>query len=255
VGTILTETHPWVIATAMAVAMFVGWWIGWRRGRSQAREKREPAASKFGDACMAVLGLLLAFTFATAMSKHDQRRQMVLADSNSIGDFYTCASLLKDPPRAELQSVIREYAEHRLALAQQPVPPAQLQVQLDEVQKMHARMQTLVGAAVDGGTPVTVPLVNTLNQLTSNHAAHLHAYRDRLPPSIVALLALSAVIAMVLMGTQQGESQEQHFGAMIGFILLASMVMGVTLDLNQPERGWISVSQEPLQRVLSGMGK
>jgi hypothetical protein len=33
------------------------------------------------------------------------------------------------------------------------------------------------------------------------------------------------------------------------------MVVWVTLDLNQPERGFIRVSQEPLQRLLSGMGK
>jgi hypothetical protein len=31
------------------------------------------------------------------------------------------------------------------------------------------------------------------------------------------------------------------------------MVVWVTLDLNQPHRGWITVSQKPMQRLLSGM--
>jgi len=58
--------------------------------------RAKAAVSKFLDASLAVLGLLLAFTFSTALVKHDQRRLMVVADSNAIGDFYTCASLLKE---------------------------------------------------------------------------------------------------------------------------------------------------------------
>ena len=44
---------------------------------------------------------------------------------------------------------------------------------------MHNRMQALVGEAVDGQTPVVVPLVNTLNGVTSSHAARLAALLDR----------------------------------------------------------------------------
>ncbi len=76
----------------------------------------ETAPSKFDDASLALLGLLLAFTFGVSISKHDQRRLAVVADSNAIGDFYTCASLIKEPTRTKLQTVIREYAELRLSL-------------------------------------------------------------------------------------------------------------------------------------------
>ena len=40
-----------------------------------------------------------------------------------------------------------------------------------------------------------------------------------------------------------------------GFVVLVGLVVWVTLDLNQPHRGVITVSQEPLQRLLEGMGK
>jgi len=35
-----------------------------------------------------------------ALQKYDQRRLMLIADSNSIGDFYTCASLLPEPTKS-----------------------------------------------------------------------------------------------------------------------------------------------------------
>lgn len=60
---------------------------------------------------------------------------------------------------------------------------------------------------------------------------------------------------MALMGKHQGLSGQREPMAAVGFVLLISMVVWVTLDLNQPHRGVITVSQEPMQRLLSGMGK
>ena len=180
---------------------------------------------------------------------------MVVTESNAIGDFYTSASLVKEPVRGKLRAVIRGYVEHRLALGKEPLDEASLEKRLDEIQEMHNQMQALVGEAVDGGTPVAVPLVNTLNEVTSSHAARLAAYRDRVPASVVVLLFLAAVVSLVLMGSQQGASGERRLGGMIAFVALVSVAVWVTLDLNQPQRGWITVSQEPLQRLLAGMDK
>jgi hypothetical protein len=41
----------------------------------------------------------------------------------------------------------------------------------------------------------------------------------------------------------------------VRFILLVSFVIFVTLDLNQPDRGLITVNQEPMQRLLSTMSE
>jgi len=244
-----------MIAAVLAAAMVAGWAAGWWRGRRRPEAAKEAPVSKFNDASMAILGLLLAFTFSMSLSKHDQRRLMVVTDSNSIGDFYTCASLVQEPVRQKLQDVIRTYVEHRLALAKERIDEPQSQKILAQLQQLQNRMQALVSEAIADGTPVVVPLVNTLNEVTSSHAARLAAVRDRLPPSIVMLLFLSAIISMVLMGAQQGASREYHFGATLGFVALVSLVVYVTLDLNQPQRGLITVSQEPMQRLLAGMGE
>jgi hypothetical protein len=106
---------------------------------------------------------------------------------------------------------------------------------------------------VNTGTPITIPLVNTFNELTSSHASRMAALRDRLAPSIVLLLFLAAILSLVLVGRQQEALGERGHLGTIGFIVLVSMVVWVTLDLNQPHRGWITVSQEPMQRLLSGM--
>ncbi len=246
---LLSDIDSWVLAAGLGVLMMLGWWGGWWIGRRHKETETAAPGIKFNDASIALLGLLLGFTFSMSLARHDQRRLMVVTDANSIGDFYTCASLLKDPVRGQLQQVVRDYTEHRLAVANSRLD----QVELDEMQEMQNRMQALVKAAVDDGTPVTVPLVNTLNEVTSAGISRLASFRDRLPVSIVALLFLTSVVSMVLMGRHQGASSDRHRAGTIGFIVLVCMTVWVTLDLNQPQKGMIRVSQEPMQRVLAGM--
>ena len=120
---------------------------------------------------------------------------------------------------------------------------------------MHGRMTEIVAAAVAEGTPIAVSLANTLNEVTSSHAARLAAYRERLPWSILLLLFVASVVPAFLMGLQQGISQNPHLSGTISFVLLVTMVIYVTLDLNQPGRGLIRVSQEPMERLVQSISK
>jgi hypothetical protein len=99
-GDIATALDIRIVALILVVAMLAAWSVGKRLGDRLLHKGTKP--SKFDDASMALLGLLLAFSFGMSIAKHDQRRLAVVADSNTIGDFYTCASLLKEAFANEL---------------------------------------------------------------------------------------------------------------------------------------------------------
>jgi hypothetical protein len=120
---------------------------------------------------------------------------------------------------------------------------------------MYKQMVELVSEALANGTPIAVPLTNALNAVTSSHAERLAAIRDRLPAIIVVLLLLSAVVSAMLVGREQGVAEERDLAGTISFIFLVSCIIFVTLDLNQPDRGFLSVDQEPMQRLLSTMSE
>src|SRR6516162_4325649 len=111
-GTLLTEVDSWVMAVVLALAMITAWGLGRQFGLRAAKAGSDAQGGRLNDAISALLGLLLAFTFSMALGKHDQRRQMVVNDSNAIGDFYTCASLVNEPVRSQLQGLIRDYVRH-----------------------------------------------------------------------------------------------------------------------------------------------
>lgn len=256
-GRIFEDTDAWSVAVVVALAMVIAWLVGrWIGKRLRAEPEGErPAVSKFLDASLALLGLLIAFTFATAFSQHDQRRIMVVADSNAIGDFYTCASLLKEPVRTKLRDVIHDYAKLRIDLASRAYDRAAFERALIQFERMHSQMIELVSEALTEGTPIAVSLTNTLNAVTSNNAQRLAAVRTRLPATIVLLLLTSAVISALLVGREQGVLGEEDLAGTLCFVVLVSLAIFVTLDLNQPNRGFTRVDQESIQRLISTMSE
>ena len=249
------ELNAWLIGLLLFFLLVAVWMGGRSWGRHRATSGAS-AGSKIDDASLALMGLLLGFTFAIAIQKHDNRRDRLVEDSNSIGDFYTTASLLKEPVRSELMNVTRDYARHRLELARAPklLGASNIDESIDQVNTLQTQMTALVRRAVDEGTPATVPLVNTLNNLTSSHASRLAATRDRVPGSIVALLFLAAVVSIGVVGRSQGIEGKRATLSTLFFILLVTFTLYTTLDLNQPGRGLIRVSQEPMERLLTSMG-
>jgi drug/metabolite transporter (DMT)-like permease len=245
----IERLDAWLTALFFAVAMLASWTIGWRWGRRSPSEPGEDPGTKFTDASLALLGLLLAFTFSLALGRHDQRRQAAVAESNAIGDFYTCASLLKEPSRSKLQAVVRDYARHKLDMTRESAKDQAIL----RCQEMHARMTDIAAEAVADGAAIAVPLTNTLNNVTSSHASQLAADKERLPGIIVVLLLLGSVVPTFLMGLHQGASHTAHLSGTCSFVVLVTLVIFVTLDLNQPTSGLIRVSQESLERLVQSM--
>jgi hypothetical protein len=161
--------------------------------------------------------------------------------------------LLKEPTRSRLQIVIKAYALHRLETTRGTQSDADEDRAQKQCQKIHAHMTEIVGVALADGTPIAVPLTNTLNNLTSSNASRFAAYRERLPWSIVGLLFLGSIVPTFLLGQQQGVSRRVNLIKTVSFIFLVTLVIYVTLDLNQPGRGLITVNQQPLEQLLEAM--
>ena len=67
------------------------------------------------------------------------------------------------------------------------------------------------------------------------------------------LLFLAAFVAALLVGREQAASNETDLAGTICFIVLATFIVLIILDLNQPERGLITLNLEPMLRLLSSM--
>jgi VIT1/CCC1 family predicted Fe2+/Mn2+ transporter len=253
--TTFAEFDPWLVALLLATLMFLGWGVGWYIGNKVPFEPDEESAGRFVDGSLALLGLFLGFTFAMALSKHDQRRLTVIADSNSIADFYTTASFLPQPQRGEIQDAVRDYLHIRLSLSHGDLNRAKGDQAIADSEKLQKRITDLVGEAIASGTPVAVPLVNDLNTMTSSQASLIAAIRDRLPIEVLLLLGVAAVGSTVLVGRHHGARHRVRIAGTLCYVLLVVMAVGVILDLNRPATGMIRVSVELYERLAASIAK
>src|SRR5438128_2429353 len=113
----MEQFAPWMFAVIFAAAILASWFIGQWWARRWPMPPGDEVEGKFTEASMALLGLLLAFTFSMSLARHDERRQAAVAHSNALGDLYTCATLLKEPERSRLQNLLREYALYKRDIA------------------------------------------------------------------------------------------------------------------------------------------
>jgi len=70
-GGIFAEINALVIAIILAGAMFAAWSLGRWTGRRRRSAPSEPRTTRFHDASLALLGLLLGFTFSMSLGKHE----------------------------------------------------------------------------------------------------------------------------------------------------------------------------------------
>jgi hypothetical protein len=245
----------WMTALIFAALMLALWSLGWLLGRRAPVETGHDPGTKFTDASMALLGLLLAFTFSMALGRHDLRRLAAVAESNAIGDFYTCASVLKEPTRSRLQKAVHEYAKLVFEMIHAPESREAREAEIRRCLEMQSLMTDIVAEAIAENPAMTVPLTTSLNNLTSSNASSLAANQAKLPWIIVVLLLLGSVVPAFLMGVQQGGSRTTNLSGTISFFVLVTLVILVTLDLNQPARGFITVNHESLEQQIRSMAK
>ena len=105
----------WIMFPILVIALLALSEFGWRLGLARSRAKPETKdGGSVPAAVLTLLGLLLGFTFAMAISRHDTRRELVVQEANSIGTSALRARLLPEPQAANAGRLLREYVAVRI---------------------------------------------------------------------------------------------------------------------------------------------
>ena len=139
----------------MPLAMEIGFQSG-RRKQGSATE----AITQANAVLVSMLGqqaLLLAFTFAAALQRCDDRSQTVVAEANAIGTTYLRARLLPREMHDEVQALLRQYLDVRIQEGRVDATEPELhQSLLRQAKLMEAQLWShAVRAAEVDGRPVT----------------------------------------------------------------------------------------------------
>jgi hypothetical protein len=239
------------LGLAMFAAMCVAAWLAARlRTALGGSAGDNPVEGYLLSATLALLGLLIAFTFSLAVSRFDARRAMVVAEANAIGTAWLRAGFAKGGADPALQQAIAAYADTRLRLSrgeedaavERATGPAQ------------AAVRARLAEAVRGTDPPIAAIIITAIGEMFDAASARHAERlARLPGEVVFVLLVYAIVAAGIVGYVIGQSRRRD--AIVGAILYALLALAITLilDLDRPMSGAITVDQAPMLAVRAAM--
>jgi len=240
-----------VLFALLVLAHEVGFRVARRRGaRADQGERSETSTLQGG--MLALLGLLLAFTFAMASQRFDTRKQLVLDEANAIGTAYLRATAV--PGGEEVADLLRRYVDVRLEGAASARNPEDFRRAVGESERLHDAMWSRVAALARANPdPLRTLLLVALNEVIDLHEKRLTAMRNHVPTIILVLLLVVSVLTMASLGHAAGASGGRSMSTALTFAMLVTVVIMVVVDLDRPERGLIRVSQQSLQTLRDGL--
>lgn len=228
--------------------------IGYRLARHLQRDSQEEKEAPVGGmvgATLALLALMLAFTFGLASSRFEDKRLVVLSEANAIGTAYLRAGMLPEPMRTQTQQLFREYVDVRL----EAVQPDKLSYAITKSEELQNRLWAqAVAAAEKDRSPIMALFVDSLNEMIDLHATRMMAaLRSRVPGVIWIVLFLLSFLSMAMMGYHEALTNSRRSIAVLALILGFSSVLFLIVDLDRPRQGTLQISQQAMIDLRNSM--
>jgi uncharacterized membrane protein len=226
-----------------------------RRHRAEDPEHADRFVSTLGAPTFGLLALMIAFTFAMALTRYEARVLEVVEAANAIGKAALRGRTLPEPYRSEVAPLFKRYLMLRVAHRGAQIASPEMAAANREALKIHEKLWD-VATAAEASNPQVVPtgqFVDALNDMIDSYEKRISAGRNHVPSAIFVVLKGIAVIAIGF--TAHGA----HWGSTYirwSMWLMSIMIGGVIMliiDLDRPQTGFITVSQQPLLDLLDIM--
>jgi hypothetical protein len=218
-------------------------------------ERQQPATDSTGylvSSALALLGLLIGFTFSMAVERYDERRHAVNEEANAISTVYVRAGLFNEPIASRLQTSIAHYAAERRDF----VAVGEDQRALDRIAKDTARTQDEIWAimktalAQAGSAELTTATLTSMNEMFDLASTRQALIEAHIPIMVMAVLIGFAVAKGYLLGYGSAHERQDHNAATTIVFALVAIAIALIIDLDRPRLGFIKIDQDPMERVI-----
>jgi hypothetical protein len=223
------------IAALSAVGLFIGVLLflegGIRLGRAQSRRaggSLEGGTGVIDTAVLALLGLLIGFTFNGAYARMD-----------AIGTAYLRLDLLPGEAQKVLRPLFRQYLEARLRSYEAIM--ADVPGYRAELGRLQGEIWTKAEVACRQvpGPPVTIVVLPAINEMIDITTTREMVAMTRVPGVIITLLFAVSLISALLAGYAMSTWMRRSWLHMILFAAIIAISIYVILDLENPRIGLI----------------
>jgi hypothetical protein len=230
-----------VTLVALWLAAYIGDFLR-KRGRS-AKVEESGDFDTILNATLTLLGLIIGFSFAMAISRYDQRKNYEETEANAIGTEYARADLLPAANAATLRELLNKYIDLRIAFYR-----VRDERQLGQVDRETTKLQAELWSAVvhpaqTQPTAVVALAVSGMNDVLNSQGYTQAAWWNRIPPAAWGLMGLVAIFSNLLLGYSRRRTGN---GLLLDLPLIVSFSFFLIADLDSPRGGVIRVLPQNL---------
>src|SRR5262249_14180434 len=200
-------------------------------------------------AALTLLGLIIGFSFAMAVSRYDQRKNFEEAEANAIGTEYVRADLLPAEDAAKVRDLLRKYVAQRIAfyLAGNSAEVGRIDAETGRLQS--ELWSTVVRAVSPQRTAIDALVASGMNDVLNSQGYTQAAWWNRIPVAAWGLMALVAISCNLLFG--YGERRGGALAVVLPVIVSFSFFL--IPDIDTPRAGVIRVLPQNLLAVAQTM--
>jgi hypothetical protein len=239
----------------LPLATEVGYLIGRRKSPGCSAEFRALTGAT-ESALLALVGLLLGFSFMMASSRYDLRKQLVTKEANSIETTYLRAGLLPTADAEPVRSLLREYVGTRVRLPELYEDYTAIKAGLDESSRIQDQLWDRASAAArsDRYAITNYLFIDSLNEMIDLQDERLSALENRLPTFVVVMLFGVTSASLGVTGFSKGLGERRGIFLTVMLTSILATVLFVILDLERPRGGFINISQHEMYALRARIG-
>jgi hypothetical protein len=242
------ELPPFMVGVLSLSLMLIAAEVGFRIGRHIRSRVDERAAAQqhtLEASPLGLLSLLLGFSFAMAGSRFDLRKGLVIDEANAIGTASLRARVVPAPESEAIRQLLKGYVDERLALYRAGRATRQQERVSDERLE---RAWSLAGevARRDPRSVAAGLLLQSLNEVIDLNSKRIAATLNHVPLVVLLVLVVVAAVSLGTFGVGTGFGNRRGLATTAILSLVIALITAVTIDLDQPKRGLIHISQDAL---------
>jgi hypothetical protein len=237
---------------ALSIGLFLGMLLFMEIGRRiRVRQwARDPDLAKAGfgaieGGVLALLGLLLAFTFSGAGTRFEARRQLIVEETNAIGTAYLRLDMLSAAAQPKLREYFRRYLDARLNVYRKlpNIEGAKEELSIanslqQEIWREAIASVRTAAAPVEAAV-VFLPALNAMIDISTTRTMAVYVH----PPVIIFVMLFAlACVSSLLAGYDMAGGKSRSWFHMLCFATVVAVTIYVILDLEYPRTGLIRVN-------------
>jgi hypothetical protein len=237
---------------------FVLLWLALRIGvffRQRRRGPDDETREEFAvivAANLTLLGLIIGFSFAMAVSRYDQRKNYEEAEANAIATEYARADLLPLSDAVRLRVLLKDYLDQRLLFYQTRDENRRPQIDAATAQLQAQLWSAVQVPAAAKPTPVIALAVSGMNDVLNSQGYTQAAWWNRIPPAAWGLMAAIAICCNLILGYGARRSAAKSTLLLV-VPLIVSISFFLIADIDSPRGGAIRVLPQNLMSLSESL--